>query len=104
MHLLIDDSVEGQYITSIVNGSSCGSGDSGNNNNNDNMEHEGDSETNSNRCTQNNPERICIGSGWLGNKKTSCDLLDSSIIKFGQNAKESPGDCENWKRKKQRDK
>ena len=40
---------------------------------------------------RNNPQRIGKGFGRLGNKKTSGDHPDYSIIKIGQNTEKSPG-------------
>ena len=54
------------------------------------MEHEGDGDTNSNRCTWNNPQRIDKGSGRHGNNQLSWDHPDYSFIKIG--LKKSPGD------------
>ena len=49
------------------------------------MEREGDGDTNCIWCTRNNLQRISNGTGRLGNKRTSRDYLDYSIIKIGQN-------------------
>ena len=56
------------------------------------MEHEGDCDTNCNWYTRNNPQRIGKGSGKHGNKRTSREHPNSSIIKTGQNTEKSPGD------------
>ena len=56
------------------------------------MEHEGDGDTNCNWCTWNNPERIGKGTGRVGNKRTSGNYPDYSIVKIGQNNEKSPGD------------
>ena len=56
------------------------------------MEHKGDDDTNCNWCTWNNPQRIGIGTGRLGNKRTRGDNLDYRIIKSGHNIEKSPGD------------
>ncbi len=48
------------------------------------MEYEGNSDTN---C--NNPQRVSKGTG---NKRTSGDRPDYSIIKINQNTEKSPGD------------
>ena len=56
------------------------------------MKHEGDSDTNSNWRTCNNLQRIGKGTGRRGNKKTSRDYPDYSIIRIGQNIEKSPGD------------
>ena len=56
------------------------------------MEHIGDSDTNSNWCTWNNPQRIDKGTGRLENKRTSGDCPDYSIFKIGQNTEKSSKD------------
>ena len=73
-----------------------------NNNNNNNtwsllenwktMEHESDGDTNCNQCTQYSYQRIDKESGGLGNKRTSGDHPNDSIIQIGQNIEKSPGD------------
>ena len=55
------------------------------------MEHEGDGDTNCIWCTWNNPQRLVKGAERLGNKRTSGDNSDYSIIKIGQNTEKSPG-------------
>ena len=55
------------------------------------MEHEVDSDTNCNSCTWNNLQRICIGTGRLGNKRASRDHPDNGI-KISQNSEKSLGD------------
>ena len=69
-----------------------------NNNNNDNnktekktMQDEGD-KTNSNWCTQYSHQRIDKEYGGIGNKRTSGDHSNGSLIKIGQNTGKSPGD------------
>ena len=47
--------------------------------------HEGDSDTNFNWCTWNNPQRIGKGTERFGNKRTTEDHLDYSIFKISQN-------------------
>ena len=54
------------------------------------MEHEGD--TNCGRSTYDNLQRVCKGTGRLGNKRTRGDHLDYSIIKVDQSTEKSPGD------------
>ena len=54
------------------------------------MEHESDGDTNRCWCTWYNPLRIGNGTGWLGNKRTSQDHPNYSIIKIGQNTEKSP--------------
>ena len=56
------------------------------------MENEGEVDTNCNWCARYNPQRISKGTGRLGNKKTSGDHPNYSIIQIGQNAKKKPGD------------
>ena len=57
-----------------------------------NMEYEGDDDTNCGWCTWGNPKRIGKGTGRLGNKRTSGDHPNYSIIKIGQNTEKSLGD------------
>ena len=54
------------------------------------MVHEGVVDTNSNRWTGNNLQRIVKGTNRLGYKKTSEDRPDSIIIKIGQSSEKSP--------------
>ena len=54
------------------------------------MEHEGDSDTDCSGCTWNNPQMNGVGTGSLGNRKTSEDFSDNSIIKIAQNTEKSP--------------
>ena len=56
------------------------------------MEHKDGGYTNFNRYTWTNPLIIGKGTGRLGNKMTSEDYPDNSIIKIGQNTEKSPGD------------
>ena len=56
------------------------------------MEHIGDGDADSGWCTRDNLKKIGKGAGRLGNKRTSSDHLDYSIIKTGQNIEKSPGD------------
>ena len=53
------------------------------------MEHEGDGDTDCDWCTWNSLQKIGIGTGRLGNKRTSWDCPDYSIIKISQ---KSPGE------------
>ena len=48
------------------------------------MGHEGDGDTNCNWCAPNNPQIFVKVTGGHGNKKTSGDHLDSSVIKIGR--------------------
>ena len=56
------------------------------------MEHESDGNTNCNRCTWYSHQRINKGTGGLGNKRTSGDHPNYSIVEIGQNTEKSPGD------------
>ena len=56
------------------------------------MEHESDSDTNFNWCAWYSYQRIGTGTGGLGNKTTSGDHPNDSIIKIGQNTEKSPED------------
>ena len=56
------------------------------------MEHEGDSDTNCNWCTQYSHQRFGSRIGGLGNKNTSGDHLNYNIVKIDQNTEKSPGD------------
>ena len=54
--------------------------------------HEGNSDTNWNLCTWNNPKSLAKGAGRVGNRRTSQDHLNYSIVKITQNTEKSPGD------------
>ena len=56
------------------------------------MEYESDSDTNCNQYAQYSHQRISKGSGWFGNKSTSRDHPNSSIIKISKNTEKSPRD------------
>ena len=56
------------------------------------MEHEGDGDTNCNLHTRHSPQSIGIGTRGLGNKRTSADPPNYSIVEIAQNTKKSPGD------------
>ena len=56
------------------------------------MEHESDGDTSYNWCASYSHQRIDNGTGGLGNKRTSGDHLNDSIIKISQNTEKSPGD------------
>ena len=56
------------------------------------MKREGDGDINRGWCTWDNPQRIGKGVERHGNKRTSRDRPNFSIIKIGQNTKKSPGD------------
>ena len=57
------------------------------------MEHEGDADTNYNKCDRNNPQSK--GTRRLRNQRTSRDHPNYSIVKIGQNTEKSPGDFRN---------
>ena len=54
-------------------------------------EHERDSNSNCNWCVRYSHRRICTETGGLGNKQTSGDNPDYSIIKIGPNTEKNPG-------------
>ena len=56
------------------------------------MEHEGDSDSNSNCCTWNNLQRIGKRTGRLGNKRTIGEHPDKAFSRSLQNTEKSPGD------------
>ena len=56
------------------------------------VEHGSDGDTNCNWCSWYSHLRIGTRTGGLGNKKTSGDHSNYSIIEIGQNTEESPGD------------
>ncbi len=56
------------------------------------MENERDSNPTCNLYTRYSHERIGIATGRLGNKRTSGDHPNYSIIENGQNTQKSPGD------------
>ena len=56
------------------------------------MEHENDSDTNCNCCTRYSHRRIDKGTGGHGNKRTSGEHPNDSIIKINHNTEKSPGD------------
>ena len=56
------------------------------------MEHEGDSDTNCNWHTQNNPQTLGKSTGRIENLRMSRDQPNYSIVKIGQNTKKNPGD------------
>ena len=56
------------------------------------MEHESDSDTNCNRCTQTSQQRIVTGIGGPGNKGTNGDYPHYNIIKIVQYIERIPGD------------
>ena len=62
------------------------------NNDSNNMKHERDADTNCVWCTWDNPQRIGEGTRRLGNKRTSRDHPDYSIIQISQNTEKSPWD------------
>ena len=56
------------------------------------MKQESDGDTNCNWCTRYNHQSIGTGTGGLGNKRTSGEHLNYSIIEIDQNTEGSPGD------------
>ena len=56
------------------------------------MKYEGDGDTNCNRCTRNSHQKFGTGTGGLGNKRTSGDYPNYSIVEISQNTEKSPGD------------
>ena len=56
------------------------------------MEHESDGDTNCDWYAPDSHQRICTGTGGLGNKRTTGDHPKYSIVVIGQNTKKSPGD------------
>ena len=56
------------------------------------MEHEGDSDTNHNWCTRCGDQRIAKETRRYGNKRTSRENPNYSIIKINQNSEKSLGD------------
>ena len=56
------------------------------------MEHESDGDTNCNWYTRYSHQSSGTGTGGLGNKRTSGDYSDYSIVEIGQNTEKSPGD------------
>ena len=56
------------------------------------MEHKSDGDTNCNWCARYIHQRIDEGTGGLGNKRTSEDHSNDSIIKIGSNTKKNRGD------------
>ena len=56
------------------------------------MENKGDGVTICYWCTWNNHQRVGKGTGRLGNKRTSRDNSDNTVIKMGKNTEKCPGD------------
>ena len=56
------------------------------------MEHESDSDTNHNWNALYSHQRIGTGTEGLGNKRTSGDHPNYSIVEIGQKTKKNPGD------------
>ena len=56
------------------------------------MEHEGDSNTNCNWCSWNDPQRLSKRGGGAGNRRMSRDNPNYSVVEVGQNTEKSPGD------------
>ena len=56
------------------------------------MENESNGDTNRNWYAWNGPQRLGKEAGRVGNRKTSRNLLNYSIVKTVQNTEKSPGD------------
>ena len=56
------------------------------------MEHEGDSDTNSNWCTRYCHQRTSIVTGGFRNKRTSGDHPNYGVVEISQNTKNSQRD------------
>ena len=56
------------------------------------MENENDDDINCDWCTWYSHQRIDIGTGGCGSKKTSGDHPNYSIVEISQNTKKNPGD------------
>ena len=56
------------------------------------IEYESDGDTNCNKCAQNSHEKFGIGTGGLGNKRTSGDHPNDSTVKIGRNTEKNPED------------
>ena len=56
------------------------------------VEHKSDGDTNCNWCTRYSHQWISTGTRVLGNRLTSWDHPNSSIVEIGQNTEKSPGD------------
>ena len=61
------------------------------------IEHVGDSDTKCNCCDQYNSQRITKGTGGLGNKRTSSNHPNDSIIEISKNSEKSPRDLRRLK-------
>ena len=55
------------------------------------MERESNGNTNCNWCSRYSHERVGIGTGGLGNKRTNRDNPNHNIVKIDQNTERSPG-------------
>ena len=56
------------------------------------MEYESDGDTNCNKCTRKNPQRLGKGNEIVRNQRTFGDHPNYYIIEIGQNTEKSPGD------------
>ena len=61
------------------------------------MEHENNGDTSRNWCTRYSHQWIGTETGALGNKRTTGDHPNYSIIKIGKNTEKSPGDLQSFK-------
>ena len=55
------------------------------------MEHEVDGETNCKWCVWDNPQKIGTGTEGVGDRRTSGDYPDNSIVAVSQNTEKGPG-------------
>ena len=60
------------------------------------MEHKSDGDTNCNWHAQFSHQKISTEMGWLGNKRTSEDYPNYTIIKISQNTEKSPGNLKRF--------
>ena len=74
----------------------CSSSSNNNNNNNDNNNYD----TNCNWCSWFSLQRIGTDTGGIGNKRTSGNHPNYSIIEIDQNTEKSPGDLRWWDKEK----
>ena len=56
------------------------------------MEHESDADTNYDWWGWNDPQIFCKEAGRVGDRRTSSDIPNYSIVKVGTNSEKSPGD------------
>ena len=56
------------------------------------MKHEYDCDTNCNRYTRNDPQRLGKGAGSIGSRRNSINHPNYNIVKIGRNSEKRPGD------------